>query len=93
MGAGLVAVAVGWSTGRGQVLALAGGLVLWAVSAGHLHLTEPQWRSTAERLVTGGAVMSALCAVAVALAAGMATPLLAVLIVSGIAMMWFTALT
>ncbi len=61
MGAGLVAVAVGWSTGRGQVLAFAGGLVLRAVSAGHLHLTEPPWRSTAERLVTGGAVMSALC--------------------------------
>ncbi len=93
MGAGLVAVAVGWSTGRGQALALGGGLVLWSVSAGHLHLAERQWRSTAERLVIGGAALSVVCAVAIVLAPAYAALTLAALIMSGIAMMWFTALT
>ena len=89
----LASVTVGIVVGSGPALVLALGLALWAVSAGQVHLAEPSRRRLALGLHGAGALLAVLASAAVALDASPAAALSAALVATGVAMIWFTALT
>lgn len=86
--AALAAVASLWVHDDGLVLLLALGLLLWGMSAGQVHLVDDRRRRLAVRLHYAGAVLAVAAAVAFALDVRWPVGLL---MITGVAMLWFTA--
>jgi Flp pilus assembly protein TadD len=80
----------GLVSGRGEPVLLGAALGLWAMSAGQAHTIRPRLRRLAVVLhLVGGLV--ALAAVLSLALTGTAGALLTVVLVAGIAMLWFTS--
>ncbi len=89
--AAVACVVTGQVSGPGQLTAVAFGFGLWAMVTGSAHLLDPGPRKVA---VVGGvaaAVVGAMAVAAVLVAAPGAGVAVAVLLISGVAALWFTA--
>lgn len=91
-GLALTTATAGLTTKSDQALAFAFGLGLWSVTAGQVHLVRGSLRKVAFGLQSAGALLAVSTASAVALGASAAGPLTGLVVLSGIAMIWFTAL-
>ncbi|GAB3074965.1 tetratricopeptide repeat protein [Pedococcus soli] len=88
----LVCVAVNLATHSERALTLALGMAVWSVSAGQTHTVGLRRRTLALVFQGIGALLT-VAAVATALAGvGAAAPLSGILVVTGVAMLWFTSL-
>ena len=90
-GGALVALAVSFSADAPSAGILALGLGLWAVTAGQVHILSARRRRLALRLQAGGALLAAVAAVALVIGAPVGPPLTALVVLAGVAMIWFTA--
>lgn len=90
LGTALVCTGVGLATDSTTLLFTTIGLALWSVSAGHVHLMEDSRLRVAVGLHAAGAVLAAVTVVLALLGTPAAVPLALVLMLSGVAMTWFT---
>lgn len=88
LAAALAVVVTAVVTGHGLFIMLAASLLVWSMSVGQVHLVAAGRRRLAIRLQYAGATLA--LASTVALALGVGWPV-GVLLVTGIAMLWFTA--
>jgi Flp pilus assembly protein TadD len=88
----LTAVIAGLTLPSNRALLLGFGLGLWAMSAGQAHQFYGRRKKVVLGLHAAGAVLAVLTASAMALGTSAAEPLSLVLILSGVAMLWFTAM-
>jgi tetratricopeptide (TPR) repeat protein len=86
--AGAAVAGIVTHSGRWYVVAI--GLGLWSASAGMSHTVRERMRRLTVGLQGGGALLGLAAVVTTALGLGAAAPLSVVLIVTGIAMLWFT---
>jgi tetratricopeptide (TPR) repeat protein len=89
----VASVAVGIATSTDDALLLALGLAVWSVSAGSTHLVAPSRRKIAIGLQGAGALLAVWAGSFVALgSSSQGVHPGGLLVVSGVAMIWFTAL-
>jgi Flp pilus assembly protein TadD len=88
--AAFACVADGLTSGGGEPLLLAFALGVWGVSAGQTHTVRPRLRTIAVALQTAGG-LAALTALAMLVTTGSAGVLTLLLLLGGVAMLWFTS--
>lgn len=88
--AGVGCVAAGLASGRGEPLFLAFGLGLWAMSAGQAHLVRPRLRKLTAALQSLAALV-AVAAVLLLAVTGSPGVVALVVVLGGVAMLWFTS--
>jgi len=88
----VASVTAGIAVTSGRALVLAFGLALWSVTAGQVHLVAASRKKIAFGLHTAGALLTIAACSALALGASAAGLLGGLLVLSGVAMIWFTAL-
>ena len=91
LAAAVAAAVSGQVTGPEQLTTLAFGFGLWAMSSGSTHLLEPGKRRVVGFGAAAAAAIGALAAVAVVTGAPGATAAVMILLVGGVAALWFTA--
>ena len=88
----LACVGVNLSNHSERALVLALGMALWSVSAGQTHLVDLRRRKLALGLQAAGAALTVAAVATAAAGAGAAAPLSGTLVMTGVAMLWFTSL-
>jgi tetratricopeptide (TPR) repeat protein len=91
LAAGVTVAVISQGSGPAQLLAVAIGLGFWAMATGSSHLLAPGTRKIVLGGAAGAVAIGAMAVVAVAVGAPAATVAVAVLLLSGIAAVWFTA--
>jgi tetratricopeptide (TPR) repeat protein len=91
LAAAVACVVVGQNSGPAQLTAVAFGFGLWAMATGSAHQLDPGKRAVAGVGALAAVVVGALAVVAVLAGAPGATVAVAVLLLSGVAAIWFTA--
>lgn len=89
--AAVTAVVVGLRAPSDSALLLALALGLWAMSVGQAHLVTGRRRKLTRSVHGAGAVLAVAATSTLALGVAAADPLILALLLSGVAMLWFTA--